>query len=187
MRCAALLALAALAPGCALDAAVRVVTTARERCEWIETVALGARDRYRVPTDVASAELRIREGPASPLAPGALVETAADGDGLPRLTLDGRPLPLPPGASADVRVTLTRRRDDPVEAAQEFPVPADALPWAIDWEVRPTPRRVAGGEGRLEDVQTTVTLVGPDADALVLEVEVREGRVRGTVRRKVAP
>lgn len=186
MRSAASVALALLAPGCALDAAVRVVTTARERCEWRETVVLGGDgDRFRVPEDALEAALAIEGdiGRRIPVAAGArIVVRRRTGTAV---SVDDTTV-TDPGA-AKVTVTWVRRTDEPVLASEVFPVDAAALPWAIDWEIRPAPRRVPDGECRLDDVRTTAELVGGDAGDLTLDVAITPGHVRGTVRRREAP
>lgn len=186
MWSAASVALVLLAPGCALDAAVRVVTTARERCEWQETVELGGDgDRFRVPAEALDAAVTIEGDVGRRVAVAAGAEIVVRRRSGTSVDVAGTTL-IDPG-TAVVRVTWRRRTDEPVLASEHFAIEADQLPWTVDWEIRPAPRRVPGGECRLEEVRTTAELTGADAADLVLEVAIEAGRVRGTIRRREGP
>ena len=62
----------------------------------------------------------------------------------------------------------------------------EELPWTIDWEFDPQPKRVHNGECRISDVKTEAWLVGADAYTLVLDVKVEGSHVQGEVRQRGA-
>jgi hypothetical protein len=178
--------------GCAYDVMLVVTTTARERCEWPERVALNTGgDRFRLPDGVEDARLRVDEA-LFPLAQGATltVETViTDGRTQIRVTSgDTVVAEVPGGARISVQWTGTSER--PLTTRQEFGIPEETgLPWQVDLEVRPAPQHRMRGECRLLDVRTEVVLAGPDAAALefVPATLPRDGVVQGEVREREKP
>ncbi|MCI0343348.1 MAG: hypothetical protein L0216_19750 [Planctomycetales bacterium] len=190
------MALLAATAGCAApEATLRIVTTARSRTEWRETVLLNPRgDRARLPPEALEAVVRLEtseltiEEEIGGGAGGEVRVEATGGTGAGTVVVRAGDEVVWTGEGlTSARVSWTRVEEgDAPPARREVPIPADTETFPVDAEVRPSTRRIADGVMTLSDFRTTVEVVGPGASGFefVPSEAPSEGRVRGAVRRR---